>query len=117
MDPINGSAGERDGHGPSITRETLYGLGRQASSAATEKTRRLSGVVASGVERNSWILVGRQGEVLAQLFGGPGSVLAQGRAVTVTGAFLAELRTTAQQGRAFRVDAAEPDAAPQEPPG
>ena len=78
--------------------------------------RQLRGVVASGVERNSRILVGPHQQVLAQLVGGPPAVLADGCAVVVTGAFLPDLRTTAQQGRAFRVDAAEPDTAPQEMP-
>lgn len=94
---------------PAISRETLYGLSRPAPSASPEKVRQLRGVVHSGVERNSRVLVGPDGSVLAQLMGGPPEVLADGRAVLVSGVFVPDLLTTAQQGAPFQVRAAEPD--------
>ena len=94
---------------PAISRETLYGLARQAPSAPPEKVRQLRGVVHSGVERNSRVLVGPDGTVLAQLMGGPSAVLAAGRAVVVSGVFVPDLLTTAQQGAPFQVRAAEAD--------
>ena len=94
---------------PSISTETLYGLARQVPPAMPQKVRQLRGVVHSGVERNSRLLVGPDGTVLAQLMGGPPTVLAQGRAVIVTGVFVPDLLTTAQQGAPFQVRTAEPD--------
>lgn len=94
---------------PVISRETLVGLARQTPAASTDKVRRLRGVVRSGVERNSCVLVGPQGEPLAQLMGGPPAVLCDGRSVVVTGVFVSGLLTTAQQGAPFQVQTAEPD--------
>ena len=118
MDPTNESRPVAEGgRTPRISRQVLDGLAQQGRPAQPEKVRQLRGVVASGVERHSRVLVGPQQQVLAQLIGGPPTVLADGSAVVVTGVFLDDLHTTVQQGRAFRVDAAEPDAAPQVSPG
>lgn len=92
-----------------ISRRTTDGLSRQSPAAAREKIRQLRGTVRSGVERTSQVLVGPEGELLAQLLGGPAAVLADGQTVLVTGVFITDLHTTVQQGRPFRVDAAETD--------
>lgn len=109
MEPFDLS--ESPGPGHRISRETLFGLSRQAPVAAP-KVRQLHGQVRSGVERNSCVLVGARGEVLAQLMGGPPEVVTDGRFVVVTGVFLTDLLTTAQQGAPFRVQTAEPEVAP-----
>ena len=109
--PLSPAAGP--GGTPKISRATLFGLGQQAPAAASaENIRQLRGVVRSGVEHNSQVLVGPQGQVLAQLIGGPPAVLAEGRQVVVTGVFVRDLLTTAQQGVPFQVQTAEPDDQP-----
>lgn len=95
-----------------VSPETLYGLARRPGGAAPEKVRSLCGVIRGGVERNSLVLIGPQGQLLAQLMGGPPAVLTDGRSVVVTGVFVSGLLTTAQQGAPFQVWTAEPDPGP-----
>lgn len=97
------------GRTPSISRQTLYRLSQQAPTDRRHRMTRLRGMVRSGVERSSCVLIGPNGELLAQLMGGPPAVLVDGRAVVVTGVFVTELVTTVQQGAPFRVHTAEID--------
>lgn len=111
LSPLPPSAGGQ-GRTPQISRGTLFGLGRQAPAPGSEQVRQLRGVVRSGVEHHSRVLVGPQGQVLAQLMGGPPTVLTDGQQVLVTGVFVPDLLTTAQQGVPFRVQTAEADDQP-----
>ena len=82
-----------------------------AGFAKSPPAVRLRGVVGSGVERNSVVLLDERGQLLAQLMGGPSDVIVDGARVNVTGHFVTDLLTTAQQGRPFRVLAAVVDGA------
>ncbi len=80
-------------------------------SGKTDREIVLRGVVRTGVERNSVVLVDDQGTPLAQLTGGDPAVLRDGLRVIVTGRFVPDLLTTAQQGAPFRVQKAVADPA------
>jgi hypothetical protein len=64
----------------------------------------LAGTVEQGVESSSVVLLDEAGSPLAQLNGRPAADYPLGIRVEVTGRFVTGLRTTAQQGRPFRVE-------------
>jgi hypothetical protein len=72
--------------------------------APDDGTVTLIGVVDQGVESRSIVLFDDVGNPLAQLSGRPAGTYPFGARVQVTGRFVPELRTTAQQGRPFRVE-------------
>ena len=82
-----------------------------AGSDKPKRQSQLRGVVRTGVERGSLVLLDDHGKLLAQLMGGDPAVLADGLRVTVTGHFVTDLRTTVQQGVPFRVFKAVADPA------
>lgn len=77
-------------------------LSRTAKSGQ-EGVVTLTGTVEQGVESTSVVLLDEAGSPLAQL-GGAGASYPLGVRVEVTGRFVTGLRTTAQQGRPFRVE-------------
>ncbi len=75
-----------------------------AADSAADSVVTLAGTVEQGVESRSIVLLDEAGSPLAQLSGRPAAEYPLGLRVEVTGRFVTGLRTTAQQGRPFRVD-------------
>lgn len=86
----------------------------RAGSTKAPRPIRLRGMVRSGVERGSVVLLGPSGQLLAQLMGGDPAVLADGRTVAVTGHFVEDRLTTTQQGMPFQVLEAVIETGPQD---
>jgi hypothetical protein len=82
---------------PAISPNLRSGFG------ASPRQIRLRGIVRTGVERGSIVLLDHDGKLLAQLMGGDPAIVADGLRVIVTGHFVTGLLTTAQQGAPFRV--------------
>ena len=74
------------------------------SGADAESIVTLTGTVEQGVESRSIVLLDDARSPLAQLSGRSAENYPFGARVQVTGRFVTGLRTTAQQGRPFRVD-------------
>ena len=78
--------------------------GGPAAEGGVDATVTLAGTVEQGVESRSIVLFDDAGSPLAQLSGRPATEYPLGTRVQVPGRFVTGLRTTAQQGRPFRVD-------------
>ena len=91
---------------PGISREMRAGF------AKAPRSIELRGVVRTGVERGSVVLLDPNGGLLAQLMGVDPAVIGDGVAVRVTGYFVTDLLTTVQQGAPFRVLEVTIDTAP-----